>query len=468
MVALFGSQTYLLTDMPKAGSEIMQSEPSNLSVPPTIFVVDDQESILKSIQSVLTDESYRILTFSSAEALEEGLRQEQPAMVLLDIWLPGIDGVEALKSLKVKYPDLPIVLMSGHAGIDIAVKAMKAGASDFLEKPLNLDILLEKIAAHMPAQGGADRSHPTMPPTALAEFMRGEAAYLAPSTQPQRTVCNNAVLNGVGLLSGRPTGVIISPAPVDSGITFRTLDGVAIPGHITALDNFDRLGSGQNFTANSTVLAQGGRRIRTVEHLLAALHMMGITNASIKVDEEIPNVDGSAADFCRIIAAAGVKDQDKPRMDIIIQKKIAIGGDSDEEKYVYVEPFDGFEVVMRVNYPAPIFEQKFHFRPSETSFADEIAPARSFNTFENIDIAQQRGMVGSGYLNSHIIIHEGKVINTKLNFPDEFVRHKILDLLGDLYLLGYSLRGRVVGNMTSHGINQQLALKIHQALSQHT
>jgi UDP-3-O-[3-hydroxymyristoyl] N-acetylglucosamine deacetylase len=94
----------------------------------------------------------------------------------------------------------------------------------------------------------------------------------------------------------------------------------------------------------------------------------------------------------------------------------------------------------------------------------DIAPARSFNTFENIDMAQKQGMVGSGYLNSHIIIHDGKVINTQLLFPDEFVRHKILDLLGDLYLLGYGIRGRVVGNMTSHGLNQALAIKIHEIL----
>ena len=131
-----------------------------------------------------------------------------------------------------------------------------------------------------------------------------------------------------------------------------------------------------------------------------------------------------------------------------------------------MEPFDGFEVVLRVDYPAPIGEQRFVFNPAKQSFVEEIAPARSFNTFENIDLAQQKGMAGSGYLNSHIIIHDGKVINTKLNFPDEFVRHKMLDLLGDLFLLGHNLRGRVVGNMTSHGLNQSLALKIHQELSQ--
>lgn len=430
----------------------------------SIFVVDDQESILQSVKSILDDESYRILTFTSAEALEEGLRTEQPDLVLLDIWLPGIDGVETLKKLKARYPDMPVILMSGHAGIDIAVKAMKAGASDFLEKPLNLDILLEKIAAHLRVSEGERAVSHVQMQTGMSQPRKSETAYLSPSNESQRTVKKNAVLNGVGLLSGRPTGVIISPAPIDSGIVFRTLDGVAIPGHVSALDNYERIGQGQGFSANSTVLSKNGRRIRTVEHLLAALNMMGITNASIKVDEEIPNVDGSAADFCRIIAAAGIEEQDKPRMDIVINKKIAIGNETESEKHVYIEPYDGFEVVMRVDFPAPIFEQKFRFNPAELSFEKDIAPARSFNTFENIDIAQQRGMVGSGYLNSHIILHEGKVINTKLNFPDEFVRHKILDLLGDIYLLGFGLRGRIVGNMTSHGLNQALAVKIHESL----
>lgn len=437
-----------------------------MSKPHTIFVVDDQDSILTSVKSVLTDEKYRALTFDSAESLREGLRTERPDLILLDIWLPGIDGVEALKELKAKDPTLPVILMSGHAGVDIAVSAMKAGAADFLEKPLNLDTLLDKVAKHLAGASPASRGIANAYATPHASLGNGEFASLALSTEPQRTIRKNAVMNGVGLLSGRPTGIIISPLPVDSGIVFRTLDGVDIPGHITALENVDRLGQGKAFTANSTVLAKGGRRIRTVEHLLAALNMMGITNASIKVDEEIPNVDGSAADFCRIIAAAGIEEQPKKRMDVVVHKKIGIGNETQSEKHLYIEPFDGFEVSMRVDYPAPIHEQKFRFNPSEERFETAIAPARSFNTFENIDMAQKQGMVGSGYLNSHIIIHDGKVINTELNFPDEFVRHKILDLLGDLYLLGHGLRGRVVGNMTSHGFNQALALKIHQALGQ--
>jgi UDP-3-O-[3-hydroxymyristoyl] N-acetylglucosamine deacetylase len=433
----------------------------------TVFVVDDQESILSAVASVLSDESYHVQTFTSAEALAQGLSEGLPDLILLDIWLPGVDGLEALVNLKHTHPNLPVILMSGHAGVDIAVKAMKIGASDFLEKPLNLDQLLEKIATHLPPIDGG-KAAPTKSAAApsLASDNVG-AVSLSSSQHRQRTLRGNAVLNGVGLLSGRPTGIIITPAPVDTGIVFRTLDGVVIPAHITALENFDSMtGQAKTFTANSTTLAKGGRHIRTVEHLLAALHMMGITNALIKVDEEIPNVDGSAADYCRIIAAAGIEEQESPRIDLVVNKKIGVGNEDLAEKHVYVEPFAGFEVILRVDYPAPIGEQRFRFNPSKQSFTDEIAPARSFNTFENIDMAQQRGMVGSGYLNSHIIIHDGKVINTKLNFPDEFVRHKILDLLGDLFLLGHNLRSRVVGNMTSHGLNQSLALKIHQELSQ--
>ena len=431
----------------------------------TIFVVDDQESILKSVTAVLDDEKYITMTFDSAEALIMGLKSHKPDLILLDIWLPGIDGVQAVSDLKRNDPHIPIILMSGHAGVDIAVKGIKAGAVDFLEKPLNLDILLEKIAKHLPATdpSASSQTPSKRTPYNIPGSLKG--ASIMESDIPQKTLRQHAVMNGVGLLTGRPTGLIIIPAPVDTGIVFRTLDGVDIPSHISYLENFNQMRPGKSFTANSTVLTHGSRRIRTVEHLLATLHMLGITNAIIKVDEEIPNIDGSAADFCRIVKGAEIVSQEKNRTEIVIHQKILIGRESQSEKFIYIEPFDGFEVNMRVDYPAPIFEQKFTFNPDLQSFDKEIAPARSFNTFENIDMAQQSGTAGSGYLNSHIIIYDGKVINTKLNFPDEFVRHKILDLLGDVYLLGHNLRGRIVGNMTSHGYNQQLALKIHEELT---
>jgi UDP-3-O-[3-hydroxymyristoyl] N-acetylglucosamine deacetylase len=119
---------------------------------------------------------------------------------------------------------------------------------------------------------------------------------------------------------------------------------------------------------------------------------------------------------------------------------------------------------MRIDYPEPIFEQTCTFNPEKQSFLHEIAPARSFNTFENIGMAQKLGKVGGGYLDSHIIIHNGKVINTELRYPDEFVRHKILDLIGDLYLLGHPIQGKIVGNMTSHACNHALIKRIYSSL----
>jgi UDP-3-O-[3-hydroxymyristoyl] N-acetylglucosamine deacetylase len=230
------------------------------------------------------------------------------------------------------------------------------------------------------------------------------------------------------------------------------------------LENFSQTVLSNTFSANSTTLENGRQQVRTVEHLMAIFSMYGITNVLIKVNDEVPNIDGSAKDFCDLIEQAGIEEQPAFTQVAVIRQKIGVGSDERHEKHVYAEPFDGFEIVMRVDYPSPIGEQIFTFNPEKGSFAAEIAPARSFNTFENIEMAQRLGKVGSGYLNSHIIMYEGKVINTELRFSDEFVRHKILDLIGDLYLLGFSIRGRITANMTSHGYNQALVQRLYQAI----
>jgi len=359
--------------------------------------------------------------------------------------------------------------MSGHAGIEAAVSAIKLGARDFLEKPLHLDVLLDKITGALRAtQSDEEAILPSDTRIETAPYQPAtnrQSVELRKSGRPQCTLGDNVVLNGTGLLSGRNTGIILSPAPPNSGIQFQTLDGISIPGRITSLEDYQHAQSQQSFTANSTVLARENRRVRTVEHLMAALSMAGLDNVLIKADEEIPNVDGSALDFARLLDEAGTVDQDAEVTEAVICEKLSIGEEDPDQKYLYVEPYDGFEVTMRVNYPPPILEQQLTFNAEQDSFLNEIAPARSFNTFQNIDMAQKMGKVGSGYLNSHIIIYDGKVINTELRFTDEFVRHKILDLIGDLFLLGYPLRGRVVANMTSHGYNQALVQKMYSCFA---
>jgi UDP-3-O-[3-hydroxymyristoyl] N-acetylglucosamine deacetylase len=284
------------------------------------------------------------------------------------------------------------------------------------------------------------------------------------SPEPQRTLKGNVVLNGTGLLSGRNTGVILSPLGTNEGIVFQTLDGQTIRGHITSLENFSGTASSKTFSANSTTLENGRRRVRTIEHLMAVLCMYGITNVLVKIDEEIPNIDGSAKGFCDLIEEAGIEPQSALTKVAVIRRKIGVGDEERNGKHLYAEPFEGFEISMRVDYPLPIGEQTLTFNPEHGSFAKEIAPARSFNTFENIEMAQKLGKVGGGYLNSHIIMYDGKVINTELRYPDEFVRHKILDLIGDLYLLGLRIRGRIFANMTSHGHNQALVQRLYQAV----
>lgn len=435
-----------------------------------ICVVDDEPAIRETLENVLSDEGYPVMSCEDSECFYQELEQQTPALVLLDIWLPGTDGMAVLSRLRVTHPDLPVIMMSGHAGIDAAVNAIKLGAVDFMEKPLQLEILLDKIAivlSNKPPDKIKDLASDTRMEVAkiINPNVPSGAVQLEESERPQRTLKGNVVLNGKGLLTGRNTGVILSPLDPNSGIVFQTLDDTSLSAHITNIENFDQSVAKQSFSANSTVLARENRRVRTVEHLMASLHMAGITNVLAKVDEEIPNIDGSANDFSELIKEAGIQDQEVPAKDAVVLESIQVGRKKLEEKHLYAEPFDGFEVKMRVDYSAPIGEQKLIFNSDQDSFDLEIAPARSFNTFENIDLAQKKGTVGSGYLDSHIIMHEGKVINTDLRYPDEFVRHKILDLIGDLYLLGYPLRGRVVANMTSHGYNQALVQKLHVALT---
>jgi UDP-3-O-[3-hydroxymyristoyl] N-acetylglucosamine deacetylase len=433
-----------------------------------ICIIDDQPQICSTVSGILTDEGYKTIVFEDAESFWHSLDTQEPSLVLLDIWLPGVDGLELLKLLHQRFPTLPIIMMSGHAGIETAVTAIKAGAYDFMEKPLHLEILLEKVDSAInqrPLRNGSTPPSGTGPDTTNLDYLIPNGTVdVVVSSEPQRTLGENIVLNGVGLLSGRKTGIILSPLGINEGVIFQTLDGQIIPGHITSLENYPKTDPSKIFSANSTALENGRQQVRTVEHLMATFSINGITNVLIKVDDEIPNIDGSAKDFNDLITQVGIVEQHAPSKVAVIRQKIGVGKEESHEKYLYAEPFECFEIVMRVDYPQPIGEQIFTFNPEKGSFSGEIAPARSFNTFENIEMAQRLGKVGSGYLNSHIIMHDGKVINTELRYSDEFVRHKILDLIGDLYLLGFSIRGRIVANMTSHGYNQALVERLYRAI----
>jgi len=418
---------------------------------PLALIVDDESAILETLSGVLADEGFEVLTTDSGEACIALYRERSPDVVFLDVWLPDRDGLETLALLRAHDPDAAVVLLSGHGTTATAVRAIKMGAHDYLEKPPSYDQVVaaarSAVAARRAARaaapaGGAvtlDRL-PTPPgPTRVAP---PELSLLRTSRQPQRTIRHSTVLYGVGLHSGGRTGLVLQPLPVDSGVHFLSLPtGESLPAHVSAVAD----------TEYATTLSARGASIKTVEHLLSALHAYGVTNLLVKVHGEVPVLDGSAIEFCRTLEAIGVAEQDAPRRELVVDRLYRVG---DGRKSLTLEPHDGFAVTYELAYPPPIGEQQYAFEMTgPEAFRDEIAPARTFGFMRDLRMMNELGLGTGGRLDNFILVGEDEVINTELRFPDEFVRHKILDVVGDLYLAGYPLRGKVTARYTGHRDN---------------
>ena len=272
----------------------------------------------------------------------------------------------------------------------------------------------------------------------------------------QRTLKRSMVLSGTGLHSGDKTGIILTPLPPDSGIIFGDISsGDTIPADI------DHVFS----TGFATSLQGSGSVARTIEHFLATLHAYRITNLMVKINKEVPIMDGSAADFCKMIEDAGIEEQDVMLEEIVIDKKYLIGKVGKTSKYIIVEPADKLSIHYNLRYPKPVGHQEYNFVMSdENSFREEIAPARTFGFVKDIEALEKQGLASGGRLNNFILIDDEKIVNTELRFPDEFVRHKILDIMGDLYLLGRPIRGKITANMTGHTENVELVRMLRDEL----
>ncbi|SVB50542.1 uncharacterized protein METZ01_LOCUS203396, partial [marine metagenome] len=186
-----------------------------------ICIVDDEQSIRETLEAVLKDEGYQVISCSNAESFQQQLKELTPSLVLLDIWLPGRDGMSVLEELRDTHPELPVLMMSGHTGIESAVSAIKLGARDFLEKPLHLEVILNKIASilsrkrlqvleELPSDTRLEEAK------IINRVIPEESVFLEASDIPQKTLKKNVVLNGMGLISGRNTGLILSPLPENS------------------------------------------------------------------------------------------------------------------------------------------------------------------------------------------------------------------------------------------------------------
>ncbi|PWB78235.1 MAG: UDP-3-O-[3-hydroxymyristoyl] N-acetylglucosamine deacetylase [Holophagae bacterium] len=413
-----------------------------------ILIVDDEESILVALANILRDEGFRTVATTRGEEALELYRTRRPDAVFLDIWLPDRDGLETLQALRELDPGAAVIMMSGHGTSTTAVKAIKMGAQDYLEKPLSYDLTIDAVRSALATRAGAgqpqaldvsgERPLPgrDLPPPP-------ELPLLRTSDQPQRTIQTSSVMYGLGLHSGGRTGMALQPLPPDSGIHFLTVpNATVIPAHILSVAD----------TEYATTLTAGGESVRTVEHLLSVLHAYGVTNLLVKVHGEIPVFDGSAVEFCRHLEEIGVVDQDAPRREIVIDRRYELAGGP--EKSMVIEPAEGFSVSYLLRYPPPIGEQFYDFTLSTPEvYRDEIAPARTFGFMRDLKMINELGLGSGGRLDNFILVGEDEVVNTALRFPDEFVRHKILDVIGDLYLLGYPIRGRVTARLTGHRDN---------------
>lgn len=267
----------------------------------------------------------------------------------------------------------------------------------------------------------------------------------------QRTLKAAIDCVGVGLHGGQLVHLSLQPAPIDTGIVFRRTDlGIDIPARFDLVVD----------TRLCTVLAAPGRpdvRIATVEHVMAALAGAGVSNAIVAVDgPEIPILDGSAQDFSFLIACAGVVDQAAAQVEIAILRpvRVALG-----EAYVELHPAPhGLELAVSIDFDAPaIGAQSLELLVTPESFRDELASARTFAMADEIDALQQAGLAQGGSLDNAVVVDGADVLNPGgLRCPDEFVRHKMLDVVGDLALAGTRLRARLVGHRCGHALNNQV------------
>lgn len=409
----------------------------------TVLVVDDEERIRSALRGILSDEGFRVVDTADAPHVVEIIARENPSVVLLDVWMPEVDGIEVLRRIKTECPDTPVIMISGHANIQSAVAATKLGAADFIQKPFSVTGLLTSISRALEGDHGAGRA-------AAGADAQGATSASAVASMPagsarQRTVARSIVMGGQGLHTGLRTGVILHPAPVNSGIVFTSLtDETMIPARMENVTD----------TGYNTTLAAGGKSVRTIEHLMSALHAFGITNLIIKTDDEVPILDGSALEFCNQIKAAGVAEQTAGAEPIKIREPIVIGDDRAGGEFMRAEPADRLSIAYTLDYPPPIGVQHVTFTlTSPASYAAEIAPARTFALVSEVRKLTQMGLGSGGRLDNLILVDEEKVVNTKLRFADEFARHKILDLIGDLYLLGRPVHARITASKTGHSDN---------------
>ncbi|HSC68864.1 MAG TPA: UDP-3-O-acyl-N-acetylglucosamine deacetylase, partial [Cellvibrio sp.] len=274
----------------------------------------------------------------------------------------------------------------------------------------------------------------------------------------QRTLKNAIRTTGVGLHTGDQIHLTLLPAPIDTGIVFRRVD-LNPPVEIKATAK--NVGE----TTLSTCLIQDGVRVSTVEHLMSAMAGLGIDNAVVELNApEIPIMDGSAGPFVFLIQSAGVQEQNAPKKFVRIKKEVTL---KDGDKFASFVPFDGFKVSFSIEFDHPVFKDR---RPqtelefSSSTFVKDISRARTFGFMHEIEYLRSKGLARGGSMDNAIVVDQYRILNEDgLRFEDEFVKHKVLDAIGDLYMLGHSLICEYKAHKSGHSLNNRaLRLLIEQ------
>lgn len=269
----------------------------------------------------------------------------------------------------------------------------------------------------------------------------------------QKTIRKKTVVDGIGLHSGNPCRLIFSPAPVDTGIYFIRSDLPTRPFLKVSAKAVEA-------TSYQTSIGHSLFSVATIEHCVSALSALRIDNLFIELDgPEIPIGDGSAIPFLNALQSVGMIEQDQPRKYCYITEPIYY---AEGDKHAYVVPYHGLRLTLTIDFPHPtIGQQKLDLDINETSFSREIAPARTFGFLKDVEALKAKGLARGGSLDNAIVLDDKGILNTGgLRFPDEFVRHKALDALGDLVTLEMPLMGHVVLHKAGHDIMNKLVCKI--------
>ena len=267
----------------------------------------------------------------------------------------------------------------------------------------------------------------------------------------QRTLKNVIRATGVGLHSGKTIYLTLRPAAPNTGIIFRRVD-------LDPVVEIKATASNVGETALSTTLIEHGEKVSTVEHLLSAFAGLGIDNAYIELNApEVPIMDGSAGPFVFLVQSAGIEEQAAAKQFIRIKKSVMF---QEGDKWAKFEPFDGFKVSFTIDFKHPVFSsrpQQVEVDFSSTSFVREVSRARTFGFMKDIEKLRENNLALGGSMDNAIVVDDYRVVNEDgLRYEDEFVRHKVLDAIGDLYLLGHSLMGAFSGYKSGHEINNKL------------